>query len=95
MPTPNAHQESATGEGLPLVRASDLAAWAYCRRAWWLARVQGIAPTDAAPLEAGDRYHAAHGRALQRARLLRLLGAGLLLLGALLALAVVVALFLS
>ncbi|MGL4651021.1 MAG: hypothetical protein ACRC1H_16550 [Caldilineaceae bacterium] len=68
------------------MRASDLASWAYCRRAWWLARVQGIAPGDAAPLEAGTAFHAAHGRSLLRARLFSLLGFALLamaLIGAL------------
>jgi hypothetical protein len=78
---PAAGEASASArEGLPLVRASDLATWAYCRRAWWLARVQNVAPGDAAPLEAGAAFHTAHGRALDRARWLRRLGIVLLVI---------------
>lgn len=57
-----------------LVRASDLAAWEFCHRAWWLAHVRGAEHKNPAALAAGDAAHAAHGRQVQRARRLRLLG---------------------
>lgn len=69
-----------------LVRASEIGQWAYCRRAWWLAR-EGHPNRNTAYLEAGDLAHAAHGRnvaALQRSRTLAV---ALVALGALLLLA--------
>jgi len=69
-----------------LVRASDLSAWVYCNRAWWLATVQGVAHQEPEQLARGKASHAHHGRSLVRAQRLRqvaMLGfaiAGLLLL---------------
>ncbi len=45
----------------PVVRASELAAYAYCARAWWLGHVQGVPPSETARLEAGTRFHRKHG----------------------------------
>lgn len=72
-----------------LVRASDVGAWTFCNRAWWLANVQAAEHENPAVLAAGTRVHAAHGRLLQRAGWLQrvgllLLAAGLLLGGLLL-----------
>lgn len=69
-----------------LVRASDLALWRYCRRAWWLARVQGVAHRKPALLAQGTATHAAHGKLAARAQGERqwgqlLLAGGLILLG--------------
>lgn len=56
-----------------LVRASDIGAWAYCNRAWWLANVKNVTPANVSELAAGTRAHHVHGRTLQRsAQLLRL-----------------------
>ncbi|MCC6167289.1 MAG: hypothetical protein IT329_08690 [Caldilineaceae bacterium] len=68
-----------------LVRASDLAAWAYCRRAWFLARIKQTPHQRPDVLERGVQAHRRHGqRVVQAARLQRvgwaLAGAGLLLL---------------
>ncbi len=62
-----------------LVRASDLAAWEFCHRAWWLAHVRGAEHRNPAALAAGDAAHLAHGRRVQWARQLWL--AGLALVG--------------
>lgn len=68
------------------VRASDIGAWSFCNRAWWLARVQ-IAPHERPQqLDWGDQSHADHGRLMSRAQRLRrigitLLAGGLILLG--------------
>jgi hypothetical protein len=46
------------------VTASDLAAFAYCAKAWHLERVLGTAPTTSAAVKrnAGVAAHAQHGR---------------------------------
>ena len=69
-----------------LVRASDIGAWAFCNRAWWLAHVQHAEHENPAALSRGDEAHAAHGQAVTQAgwqqRLgLLLLAAGLILGG--------------
>lgn len=62
-----------------LVRASDLGAWAYCHRAWWLANVRKVAHEQPELLARGTALHVRHGKsvgrsvALQRAGLLVLL----------------------
>jgi len=63
-----------------LVRASDIGAWVFCRRAWWLANVQNAPHENPAALSRGDEAHAAHGQAVSQAE--RLQRAGLLLLAA-------------
>jgi hypothetical protein len=74
-------------EDRSLVRASDIGLWAYCHRAWWLAKVKGAPHRNPAVLEAGVTVHAAHGGQLVRAR--RLQRVGRLLIAAAVALAVV------
>jgi hypothetical protein len=76
---------------LSLVRASDLSAWAYCKRAWWLATVKGVQHQDPLQLERGRTSHAEHGRNMQKAARLQhlgLLAAGVALLLLVAALAV-------
>ena len=43
------------------IRASDIGAYLYCRRAWWY-RLQGYALENQAALEQGTRFHHSHGR---------------------------------
>ena len=62
-----------------LVRASDIGAWTYCRRAWWLANVQGVAHQNPQVLRQGTLTHHRHGRQVRRG--VRLHTAGLILLG--------------
>lgn len=66
------------------IRASELNAHAYCRRAWWLQQVQGVAPANAEALAGGLAAHAAHGRRLRSAARLRGWALLLLLVGSLL-----------
>ena len=68
------------------VRASDIGAWSFCQRAWWLAQVQKTPHERPQQLDWGDRSHATHGRLTSRAQRLRksglaLLAGGLILLG--------------
>lgn len=62
-----------------LVRASDLSAWSYCQRAWWLANVQGVAHEDPAQLAYGRTVHREHGRRASRAEWLMKAGRWVLL----------------
>lgn len=70
-----------------LVRASDLSAWAYCHRAWWLAHVKGAAHQHPQQLERGAAAHRAHGAAVRRAALMQRAGVALVALAALLMIA--------
>ena len=68
------------------VRASDIGAWSFCNRAWWLARVQNAPHERPQQLDGGEQSHADHGRLMSRAQRLRrigltLLAGGLILLG--------------
>lgn len=69
-----------------LLRASEIGQWAYCRRAWWLAR-EGHPNRNTAYLEAGDLAHAAHGRSVAASHRSRSLAMILWALAALLLLA--------
>ncbi len=72
------------------IRASELARWAYCERAWWLQYVRGHTPANREALERGRSFHRAHVRHVDRAALygrlalLAAAGGGLLLVLALL-----------
>ena len=44
------------------IRASELARWAYCHRAWWLEYVRGYAPMNLEALAKGRAFHEQHGR---------------------------------
>ena len=68
-----------------LVRASDIGAWSFCQRAWWLAHVQHIPHQHPQVLQQGDVAHAVHGRAVVRAYRLHNIGLFLLASGLLLA----------
>ncbi len=67
-----------------LVRASDLAAWTYCHRAWWLAHVRGAPHERPEQLSRGQDRHRAHGRSVQSAHRLQQAGRLLLVAGGLL-----------
>jgi hypothetical protein len=66
-----------------LIRASEIGAFLYCRRAWWY-QSQGVESSNQADLAGGNAFHHQHGRQVMAANLLRLAG------GALLALALIV-----
>lgn len=50
----------------PWIRASEIAEYVYCRRAWWLRHVRHIAPANTRQLQAGTRHHEQHGRLVRR-----------------------------
>ena len=62
-----------------VIRASEISAYVYCRRAWWYAR-QGQTPANRAALAGGVRIHEQHGRQVFSAGCLRVLAYGFLLL---------------
>jgi hypothetical protein len=43
------------------IRASEISNYVYCRRAWWLQRMEGYASQNVRELEIGRRYHKSHG----------------------------------
>jgi hypothetical protein len=47
-----------------VIRASEVGLYAYCARAWWLGRIEGHRPVNVAAMEAGEKAHWAHGRAV-------------------------------
>lgn len=62
----------------PVIRASEIGSYLYCRRAWWY-RKQGVKSENQAELDAGTELHRRHGRQVLAAGLLRTLGWILLL----------------
>lgn len=64
-----------------LVRASDIGAWAFCHRAWWLARVQHAEHENPTVFIQGDAAHEAHGQAVTQAGRLQRIGLWLLVAG--------------
>ena len=63
---------------MPIIRASDIGSYLYCRRAWRY-RKDGVVSENQAELAAGTELHRQHGRKALSATLLRSLGMILLL----------------
>ena len=63
---------------MPIIRASDIGSYLYCRRAWRY-RKDGVESENQAELAAGTELHRQHGRKTVSALLLRTLGMVLLL----------------
>ncbi|HMO56310.1 MAG TPA: hypothetical protein PKA05_01460 [Roseiflexaceae bacterium] len=61
----------------PLIRASEIAEYVYCGRAWWLRRVAGLEPAGRERRERGSALHRRHGMAVAASRILLLLACGL------------------
>ncbi len=57
-----------------VLRASEIGAYVYCQRAWWLGHVEGEDSQNVAVMEAGTRTHAQHGVRVAFSRLLMALG---------------------
>ncbi len=55
----------------PIIRASEIGAYLYCRRAWWY-RKQGLEAENQAELATGSALHRQHGRQVLAAGLLSL-----------------------
>jgi hypothetical protein len=45
-----------------VIRASEVGAYVYCARAWWLGSVEGVRPDDVRRLQTGSTVHEKHGR---------------------------------
>jgi CRISPR/Cas system-associated exonuclease Cas4 (RecB family) len=63
---------------MPVIRASDIGNYLYCRRAWWYKK-QGVESENQTELAAGTELHHKHGRKVLAASLTRTLGLLLLL----------------
>ena len=74
----------------PILRASDIGTYLYCRRAWWY-RKEGVESENRAEMANGTELHRRHGRKVLAAGLLRTLSL-LLFLVALILLVVYLAL---
>jgi CRISPR/Cas system-associated exonuclease Cas4 (RecB family) len=61
------------------IRVSEVVEYVYCRRSWWLRRMEGHASANVTQLAHGSGYHNAHGRRVRLSLQLRLLAYGLLL----------------
>ena len=68
---------------MPVIRASDIGNYLYCRRAWRY-RKDGVESDNKAELAAGTELHHKHGRKALSALLLRTVGLVLLLVAILL-----------
>ncbi len=45
-----------------IIRASDIAQYAYCARSWWLGRICKFPPENLGQLAQGSERHFSHGR---------------------------------
>ena len=61
------------------LRASDVAAYVFCARAWWYSG-QGVPSQNVPALEVGAAWHRRHGRQVLAAGCLRWAGYALILL---------------
>lgn len=57
----------------PVIRASEIPEYVFCRRAWWLRRVAGRSGRNVQQLTAGTAFHEAHGRIVDQARKTRMM----------------------
>lgn len=60
------------------IRASEIGAYLYCKRAWWYQQ-NGVRPENEAELSGGSEFHRRHGRKVLAARLAQAVGWALLL----------------
>lgn len=54
-----------------VIRASELAQYGYCAKAWWLGSVMGKASTNVREMQSGTAAHQQHGRAVWLSSALR------------------------
>jgi len=60
------------------IRASEIGDYLYCRRAWYLRRMKGMASRNVRELRHGDQHHAQHGQVVAQATFARRLAVTLL-----------------
>ncbi len=63
-----------------ILRASEIAEYLFCARAWWLGRVKGLPSQNVREMKHGVSWHQRHGRAVERFYLLQRLAVALLIL---------------
>ena len=64
----------------PVIKASEIAEYVYCGRAWWLRVQVGCTPNSAERAASGTMYHRRHGAGVARAARARRIALGLLFL---------------
>ncbi|MFN2147024.1 MAG: hypothetical protein ACK2T2_01420 [Anaerolineales bacterium] len=64
----------------PVIRASDIALFNYCERAWGYA-ARGLTSSHGTIMSEGSSRHRAHAALIKRIRLLQIVGVLLLLAG--------------
>ncbi len=72
----------------PIIRASEIGTYLYCRRAWWY-RKQGVESENQAQMATGTELHRQHGRKVVAAGFLQTAGYLLLLVAVVLVVIVV------
>lgn len=50
-----------------IIKASEIAEYMFCNRAWWLSRVSGRKSNHVRQMAQGTSFHEAHGRLVRRA----------------------------
>jgi hypothetical protein len=59
----------------PIIKASELAEFDYCRRAWWLRHVKKVSPVAMSPaIKRGRAHHTAHYGQVQMTAILQWAG---------------------
>ena len=53
--------------GYKIIKASDLAEYAYCHRAWWFSHVVGAEPLNEEARASGSAFHTHHQLSVRRA----------------------------
>ena len=80
-PAPQRDESARAGR---IIRASELAQYRYCARAWWLQSVKGVQPANTRDLAQGEAAHRRHGQTVWLAGALRWVAIGLVVVAALL-----------
>jgi hypothetical protein len=65
-----------------VIRASEIAQYRFCARAWWLGQVMGYQSTNVQAMQQGEERHRIHGRDVMRYHRVRWLALALLGLAA-------------
>jgi CRISPR/Cas system-associated exonuclease Cas4 (RecB family) len=64
----------------PVIKASEIAEYVYCNRAWWLRVEVGYTPLSSDSLARGTAYHGRHGQKVAKAESARRLALAFLFL---------------
>lgn len=55
------------------IKASEIAEYVFCNRAWWLSRVSGRKSSLVRKMSDGVAFHKAHGQSVSRAQQTKLI----------------------